>query len=44
MGATYSGLFGDYRVLMQSTRKHNMKYYLKYHENILLGNLARETA
>ena len=44
MGATYAGLFGDFRVLLQSARKHNLKYKLTYEEPILLGNLARETA
>ena len=44
VGATYSGLFGDFRVLLQSARKQNMKYTLTYEEPILLGNLSRETA
>ena len=44
VGASYSGLFGDFRVLLQYARKHNMKYKLTYEEPILLGNLARETA
>jgi len=43
VGATYAGLSGDFRVLLQSARKHNMKYKLVYEEPILLGNLSRET-
>ena len=43
IGSTYAGLSGDYRVLLQACRKHNMKYKLIYEEPILLGNLARET-
>lgn len=30
VGATYAGLFGDFRVLLQSARKHNLKYKLTY--------------
>ena len=44
VGATYSGLFGDFRVLLQHTRKKTMKYNLIYQENRLMGNLARDTA
>ena len=44
VGATYSGLFGDFRVLLQHTRKSTMKYNMVYQEPRLMGNLARETA
>ena len=44
IGATYAGLSGDFRVLLQAARKQNMKYDLVYEEPILMGNLARETA
>ena len=44
VGATYSGLFGDFRVLLQHTRKSTVKYNMTYQEPRLMGNLARETA
>lgn len=44
IGSTYAGLSGDYRVLLQKARKHNMKYELSYNEPILLSNLCRNTA
>ena len=44
VGATYAGLSGDFRVLLQSARKQSMKHVLTYEEPILIGSLARETA
>lgn len=44
VGATYAGLGGDYRILLQKARKHNMKYLLNYNEPILLTNLCRNVA
>jgi proteasome alpha subunit len=44
VGATFAGLFGDFRVLMQDARKHNATYKLTYEEPILLGNLTRHMA
>ena len=44
VGATYSGLFADFRVMLQKARKQTMKYNLIYQENRLLGNMARDTA
>ena len=44
VGATYAGLSGDFRVLLQSSRKQSMKHVLTYEEPILMGNIARETA
>ena len=44
VGATYSGLFGDFRVLLQHARKKTMEYNLIYQEDRLMGNMARETA
>lgn len=44
VGATYAGLFGDFRVLLQHARKKTMEYNMIYQEERLMGNLARETA
>jgi 20S proteasome subunit alpha 2 len=44
VGATYSGLFGDFRVLLQHARKKTKEYNLVYQEQRLMGNIARETA
>lgn len=44
VGATYAGLSGDFRVLLQTARKQGLRYDLAYEEPILMGNLARETA
>ena len=44
VGSTYAGLSGDYRVLLQKARKHNMKYEIAYDEPILLSNLTRNVA
>ena len=44
IGCTYSGLFGDFRVLLQAARKQNMQYELIYEENGLVESVSRETA
>lgn len=44
IGCTYAGLGGDFRVLVQKSRKHNMKYELSYNEPIPLTNLCRNVA
>lgn len=44
IGATFAGLFGDYRVLMQYARKHSMSHKLSYEEPILVGNMTRHMA
>ena len=44
VGATYAGLSGDYRVLLQAARKQAMQHWMKYEEPVLMGNIARETA
>lgn len=44
VGATYAGLGGDYRVLLQKARKHTMAYGMTYNEPILLTNLCRNVA
>ena len=44
VGATYAGLSGDYRVLLQKARKHTMKYGMTYNEPILMSNLCRNVA
>jgi 20S proteasome subunit alpha 2 len=43
VGATYSGLSGDFRILLQFARKQSMKHTLTYEEPILMGSIARET-
>ena len=44
VGATYSGLLGDFRVLLQKARKQSTKYFLSYEEPVLLGHIGAETA
>lgn len=44
VGATYAGLSGDYRILLQLARKHTMKYGMNYNEPILMTNLCRNVA
>jgi len=44
IGATYSGLGPDFRVLLQKARKENQKYWLKYMEPMWVSSLSRETA
>jgi len=44
VGCTYAGLSGDFRVLLQKARKHNMSYLMNYNEPILLSNLCRNVA
>ena len=43
-GATYAGLSGDFRVLLQTSRKQSIKHQVIYEEPVLMGNLAREIA
>jgi 20S proteasome subunit alpha 2 len=40
IGATFAGLFGDFRVLMQFARKHSMTYKLQYEEPITVRNMT----
>jgi len=44
VGAVYSGLGPDYRVLLQKARKQNQSYHLKYQEPMWVSSLCRETA
>lgn len=44
IGAVYAGLGPDFRVLIQSARKYNQEYYMKFREPIQVSSLCRETA
>jgi len=44
VGAVYSGLGPDFRVLLQKARKQNQAYHLKYQEPMWVSSLCRETA
>ena len=44
IGAVYSGLGPDFRILCQKARKHSQEYFLKYREDLLVSNLCRETS
>lgn len=44
IGATYSGMGPDSRVLVRKARKSGQVYYRQYHEHIPVAQLVRETA
>ena len=44
VGAVSAGLGPDFRVLIQSARKYNQEYYMKFREPIQVSSLCRETA
>lgn len=44
VGAVYSGLGPDFRLLCQKARKIVQDYYVKYYEPITVATLCRETA
>jgi 20S proteasome subunit alpha 2 len=44
IGATYSGMGPDSRVLVRKARKSGQIYYRQYHEQIPVAQLVRETA
>ena len=44
VGATFAGLFGDFRVLLKYSRKKNQEFKLSYDEPIPMGNIARKMA
>jgi 20S proteasome subunit alpha 2 len=44
VGATFAGLFGDFRVLLKYSRKKTLEYKLSYDEPIPMGNISRKMA
>ena len=44
IGATFSGLSPDFRVLLEKSRKLAQEHWMKYHESIGVRSLCREVA